>query len=175
MACSQRRRRQIARSPRATRTGARRSVMGRAFARPCLINRQRMEKSLSHCGRVLDAMEMIGQSDPSIDVEAVASPHTADRFAQEIDVSHQRVPPPFQQVHREEIAPARDSIPLGVRHSRLFTPIPYPTRKPHLNNPIEGRMRTAVRNPPNPPYRHAERGSNRLFDVRFKPHRCPSQ
>ena len=82
-------------------------------------------------------VKMIRKHHPGIDGEGPGLPHAAHRFAQEFDpVVEQCVAAPLQQVNREKIAAAGNTIAMEIGHQK--TPVPervYPIGLIRRNTP----------------------------------------
>ena len=119
--CSQYRRRQIPRSPRRVMTGDPGSPFGKDFAKAILMARQRPGKSASPGARSLprrglspQAMHVVGQNDLGIDTKGRSEARLADRLAQHIDMRHQQIGAPIEQVQSKKESPAWNSIASGM-------------------------------------------------------------
>ena len=67
-------------------------------------------------GKGPQAMHMVRQYDPGVDVEGRLPAHGAHCFAKRVDLRHQQAGAAVTQVHREEIGGTRDPIASVIRH-----------------------------------------------------------
>ena len=95
--------------------------------RPCFGSRQRFRNRLLDrapstreigvsFGQGPKTVHVVGQDDPGVDVERGTRPHLPHCFAQRVDVAHQIVRPAIEQIYREEVGSAGDSVSAIVGH-----------------------------------------------------------
>ena len=76
-------------------------------------------------GKGPQAMHMVRQHDPGVDVKGRLPAHGAHCFAKRVDLRHQQAGAAVAQVHREEIGGTRDPIASVIRH-RASMPEDWP-------------------------------------------------
>ena|GEM_PF-5109919 len=109
------------RSPLATRTADRLSVIGKALENPCLMTRQRLALSSSSTGNVHTQCKCSGKT-------THASMWNGQRLrvswtnncAQNVNMAHQKIiAVSFQQIDSEKIRPARNAVSTIIWHISL--------------------------------------------------------
>ena len=117
IACSQKRRCQMPRSPHSRRTVDSPSIGGKPRTKMDLIRRHRVEKSSSPGGKVQTVCRCSGSTTQASMVNRRVLRTTSNRVAQKVDVLRQQsIAPPFQQIGRKEIATTGHTIATVVWH-----------------------------------------------------------